>query len=573
MVSELPQIDFFKVTYTVLGGLAIFFFGMRNMSDGLQSIGSQFIRRLIHFATSNRFLAVLVGLGVTTIVQSSSVSTVMTVGLVNAGFMSLTQAIGVIFGANIGTTITGWIISIKIGKYGLLLLGLSVYPYLYAKSVKWKQFGRVLFGIGMIFFGLELMSDAFKPLRTSPGFLDLLSYFSGANYLSFLACAFLGCVLTIIIQSSSAMLGITIAMAVSGVIEFHTAAALVMGENIGTTITALLAAVGGNITAKRVARAHSLFNLGGVFIIFLFFPYYVEFIDWLVPGPANLVNAAGDHVNIAFHIASGHTIFNVTCTLLFLPFLNGFARFVTRITPEKESKEQFQLEMLGKVNEILPPTALVQANEEIKKLKMTVDDMFVLCKESLASSESNQGLIDSVNEKERTTDQLQKEVTLFITCLLEKSLTSDESNEALTIVRIADELESVGDYIQHVVNLNKRYHDISPLKKVEKEELLDLFQKVHAFYTTITQNFSTLSETHTVLYDQSDTIKHLANQNRENHIQRVGQGKSTVLNALIFSDMVVALRKTRSHSQNIFEAIQGRKSKHERDLIAHSTGV
>ena len=571
MVTELPPIDFFKVTYTVLGGLGIFFFGMRNMSDGLQAIGGTAIRRIIHLATSNRFLAVLVGLGVTTIVQSSSVSTVMTVGLVNAGFMSLTQAIGVIFGANIGTTITGWIISIKVGKYGLLLLGLSVYPYLYAKSAKWKQFGRVLFGIGMIFFGLELMSAAFKPLRSDPGFLNLLSYFSGMNYASFIACAVLGCILTVIIQSSSAMLGITIAMAVSGVIEFHTAAALVMGENIGTTITALLAAVGGNITAKRVAKAHSLFNLGGVFIIFLFFPYYVQFIDWLVPGPANLINAAGDRVNIAFHIASGHTIFNVTCTLFFLPFLNGFARLVTKITPEKEAKEQFHLEMLGKVTEILPPTALVQANEEIKKLKITVDDMFVLCRDCLTSHDANQTYIDHVNKKEKVTDQIQKDVTVFIACLLEKSLTPDQSGEALTIVRIADELESIGDYIQHAMNLNKRYINIEPMKHVEREELVQLFKRVHTFYSLITQDLSLLSEKDTVLYDQSDAIKVLANQNRQNHIHRVGQGKSSVENALIFSDMVVALRKIRSHSQNIFEAIQGRKSKHDRDQSDVST--
>lgn len=551
---------FFKIFYTILGGLAIFFFGMKNMSDGLQAMGGKLIRNIIDSATTNRFFAVLVGLSVTMIVQSSSISTVMTVGFVNAGLMSLTQAIGVIFGANIGTTITGWIISIKIGKYGLLLLGLSVYPYLYAKSPKLKQFGRVLFGIGMIFFGLQLMSGAFKPLRSDPGFLSLLSHFSAQTYFSYFASALLGCLLTMVIQSSSAMLAITIAMAISGVIEFHTAAALVLGENIGTTITALLAAVGGNITAKRVARAHALFNLGGVFLVFSFFPYYVNFIDWIVPGPANFMNGMGERPNIAFHIATGHTIFNVTCTLFFLPFINKFAQFVTKITPEKGVSENFHLAMLGNKNEILPATALFQTNKEIKKLQNTVDDMFKLCDEFLKDPESNMLHVETINEKEETTDKIQHEVTLFITKLLEKSLTTNQSNEALTLVRIADELESVGDYIQHVINLNKRYFDIAPLKGDEKEELLGLFKDVRAFYSLIMSDLVNLQTCSKDLYAQSDSIKQAADHIRDNHIQRAAKQKNSPVNVMIFSDMVVALRKIRSHSQNIFEAVERRNS-------------
>jgi len=213
-------------------------------------VAGDMIKNVVNSLTTHRVAAVMVGTLVTMIVQSSSVTTVMVVGFVNAGLMSLVQAIGVIFGANIGTTITGWIISIKVGKYGLLLIGMGIFPALFAKTNKWRQLGRIFFSVGMIFFGLQIMSGAFKPLRSMPEFLDSISYFSGQHYGAYIACVIVGCFLTMIIQSSSAMLGITIAMATSGVITYHTAAALVLGENIGTTVTALLASIGGNVNAR-----------------------------------------------------------------------------------------------------------------------------------------------------------------------------------------------------------------------------------------------------------------------------------------------------------------------------------
>ena len=303
--------DTFKIIYTVLGGLGIFFYGMKMMSDALQQAASDVITKVINSLTSNRILAVTVGMIVTMIVQSSSVTTVMVVGFVNAGLMKLPQAIGVIFGSNIGTTITGWIISVKVGKYGLLFIGLGIFPILFSKNHKFQNVGKVLFGIGMIFLGLTLMSGAFKPLRDNQEFLNMISYFSGHSYMNYFASIVTGCLLTVIIQSSSAMLGITIALATTGVIQFHTAAALVLGENIGTTITALLASVGTNTNAKRAARAHAFFNVFGVMLIFTILPWYVDFIDYIIPHEANAVDGEGNLPNIAAHIAASHTIFNI----------------------------------------------------------------------------------------------------------------------------------------------------------------------------------------------------------------------------------------------------------------------
>jgi phosphate:Na+ symporter len=274
------KMEWFKLAYTLLGGLGLFFYGMTQLSESLQAIAGDVMKRAINFLTKNRFIAVFVGLVITMIIQSSSVTTVMLVGFVNAGLMNMTQACGVILGADIGTTITGWIIAIKVGKYGLLLIGIGIFPMIFSKNDFWKSFGRLCFALGLVFYGLQLMSIAFKPLRSHEGFLSILSYFSADTLPSVLGCVLVGGFVTAVIQSSSATLGIPIAMAITGVIPFQTAAALVLGENIGTTITAYLASLTGNTNAKRTAYAHIMFKVVGVCIIVLIFYPYIKFVDW-----------------------------------------------------------------------------------------------------------------------------------------------------------------------------------------------------------------------------------------------------------------------------------------------------
>lgn len=546
----------FKIIYSVLGGLGIFFYGMKTMSDALQSVAGDVIKNVINSLTSNRIFAVTVGIIVTMLVQSSSVTTVMVVGFVNAGLMELAQAIGVIFGANIGTTITGWIISIKIGKYGLLLIGLGIFPTLFAKKNNWRQLGRVMFGIGMIFFGLQIMGGAFKPLRSMPEFLDAIKYFSGNHYGAYIASALVGCILTMVIQSSSAMLGITMAMATSGVISFHTAAALVLGENIGTTITALLASVGGNVNAKRAARAHAVFNLCGVLVMLIIFPFYVEFIEWVIPGNSNFINSAGDKPNIAIHIATGHTIFNVASTLIFLPFLNILARLIVRITPDKQIKEQHHLVMLGNPTDMIPATALVQAENELNKLKDITGKMFYFTKEYLISSSNSSKFLVKVKDYETITDNIQKEITVFVCKMMENSLTSEQSKQAQSIVRIADELESVADYLENVCKYYTRFREETKFTKDVENEFIGFFDDVHRFYDVVVNGLedSSLFDK-TVINRKSISLKVHADQMRSKHINRVSKGSFNPLTALTYSDMVVALRKIRAHIQNVSESV------------------
>ena len=268
----------------IIGGLGIFLLGMKYMSDGMQAVAGNSLRRMIGLATNNRFLATIVGTAVTVVVQSSSVTTVMVVGFVNSGVMELAQGVGVIMGANIGTTITGWILVLNIGKYGLPILGAAAFIYLFSKGDRWRYWAMAFMGVGMVFFGLEIMKDACAAIKDLPEFEAWFQRFDASTYPGILGCALAGCLLTMVVQSSSATLGITISLAFQGVISYETAAALVLGENIGTTITAILASIGATTNARRAAYFHVLFNIIGVFWITLVFDQYIEMIQWLVVG-------------------------------------------------------------------------------------------------------------------------------------------------------------------------------------------------------------------------------------------------------------------------------------------------
>ena len=305
--------------FTLVGGLGIFLLGMKNMSDGMQAVAGNSLRRLIGAVTNNRFLAITVGVIVTCIVQSSSITTVMVVGFVNSGVMGLAQGVGVIAGANIGTTITGWILVLKVGKYGLPLLGFAAFAYLFSKGERWRYWAMFLMGVGMVFFGLEIMKDACAIIKEMPDFEAWFAKFNADTYLGVLKCAAVGCILTTLVQSSSATLGITISLATQGIISYPTAAALVLGENIGTTITAYLASLGATTQARRAAYFHVIFNLFGVLWITFIFQWYIRFIQSIIGvdvGEAVMVDGVASFPHVVAAIAATHSIFNITNTTL-----------------------------------------------------------------------------------------------------------------------------------------------------------------------------------------------------------------------------------------------------------------
>lgn len=554
----------FSILYTFLGGLGLFFFGMKFMSDGLQAVAGDVIRKIINSITSNRFMAVGVGLLVTCIVQSSSVTTVMTVGFVNANLMTLTQAIGVIFGANIGTTITGWIISIKVEKYGLLLVGLGFIPGLFAKNEKWEHLGKAILGVGLVFVGLQTMSGAFVPLRTNQGFLDSIAYFSGEHYGAYIASIMMGCLLTMIVQSSSAMLGITMALASSGVIHYHTAVALVLGENIGTTITAILASLGANVNARRAARAHATFNLLGVTIMLLILPYYFDLVNTLIPHDARFTAADGTHPYVAQHIALAHTLFNVSATILFLPFIKQLAAFVTKITPERAEKETPHLIVLGDPNIMLPAASMAQAESELRKMKGIVDRMYKLNREFWEAEEYDPKKLAKIIDYERITDNIHKEITVFLCYVMEKPMSHHQSEQLQAMIKIADELESVADYIERLANYRERFKRDETLSGESRTEFFQFLDEVWNFFVLVGTGLTDgESLDMSRIEAKSHELQLWADSMREKHLDRISKGTYPAVTALTYSDMVVALRKIRAHSFLMAGAIENFHSKHE----------
>lgn len=554
----------FTIIYTLLGGLGIFFFGMKFMSDGLQAVAGDVIRKIINSITSNRFMAVGVGLLVTCIIQSSSVTTVMVVGFVNAGLMNLTQAIGVIFGANIGTTITGWIISVKVDKYGLLLVGMGFIPGLFSKSEKWQHLGKSVLGVGLVFIGLQTMGQAFVPLRENQAFLDSIAYFSGEHYGAYVASILMGCLLTMIVQSSSAMLGITMALATSGVIPYHTAISLVLGENIGTTITAILASIGANVNAKRAARAHACFNLFGVFIMLLWLPKYFELIDSLIPLDPRFVAPDGSRPHVSQHIALAHTLFNLSATLFFLPFVNQLATFVTKITPDRAEKEVPHLLVLGDPSNMLPAASMAQAESELKKMKDIITRMYKLNREYWAAAEYDPKMLAKIIDYERITDNIHKEITVFLCYVMEKPMSHHQSEQIQALIKITDELESVADYIERLANYRERFKKDEALSGESREEFFQFLDEVWAFFEIIGV---ALDEGEPMDMSRVEAKSHelqlWADSMREKHLDRISKGVYPPVTALTYSDMVVALRKIRAHSFLMAGAIENFHARHE----------
>lgn len=550
----------FAEFYQLFGGLGMFIFGMLNLSESLQAISGGLIRKVINALTSNILVAVGVGALATTLVQSSSVTTVMVVGLVNASLMELSQAIGVIMGANIGTTITGWIIAIKVGKYGLLFIALGIVPLMMARNAEVKSVGRLLLAIGLIFMGLEFMSGALKPLSRSETFQHLLIYFTASNYVSLWACILVGTILTVIVQSSSAMLGVTIALASTGAITFQTAAALVLGENIGTTITAILASIGANSNAKRAARAHALFNIGGVLWLSPFFWYYTELVDWIVAGIPDFINASGDKPYVAAHIAAGHSLFNVVNTIVFLPFAGYLAKVVTWMTPAPDAKEIPRLRYLAFGAGKAPDIAIAAAEKELNNLFEIAKKLLEMTESYVFASKADPKLQSKINRYEDITDSIQGEITFFLCKVQEGTLSSEQSSLVYGIIRAADELESIGDYCaamaRYVDRLHKSKEDFTPDAVLE---LKGYFASVKQFFVYVQAKLTDENVTDTLkaIKSRGKELSETGNDLWQKHLARLEAGSCSPVAGMLYSDLMVSMRKIKSHLVNIYEALKG----------------
>ncbi|HEY5621362.1 MAG TPA: Na/Pi cotransporter family protein, partial [Pontiella sp.] len=487
---------FLEIAMKVVGGLGVFLLGMKHMSEGLQAVSGDRLRKMISAVTNNRVMGVLVGLIVTCLVQSSSVTTVMVVGFVNSGIMTLMQAIGVIFGANIGTTITGWILVLKIGKYGLPMLGIAAFFFLFSKRERIRYLGMTIMGIGMVFFGLELMKNGFKPLRSHEEFNAWFHAFQATSYLGIISCAAVGMILTMIVQSSSATLGITIGLAATGVIEFQTAAALVMGENIGTTITAWLASLGTTTAAKRAAYAHVLFNVLGTAWFIAMFPIAIRGLSTLIAAktgfdPREINIDTMDEKEFGQIITAGialtHTTFNVANVILFLPFAGLLGKLVTKLAPEKKTKEVHHLTYLDVRMLDTPSLGIVQSQGQLNFMAESVSSMMTNLRVCL-EGDGNDELEGKLFKREEILDNVQKEIFLYLSHMVSGQVPQDVSEKAHEQMRLADEYESLSDYIINVIKgLKKLEQNQMQLDEPARNKLLVLHERVTAYIARINE--------------------------------------------------------------------------------------
>lgn len=552
MKEEVVYILMNAILFQAIGGLGIFLLGLKFMSEGMQAIAGNRLRKLIGAVTNNRIIACGVGTLVTCLVQSSSVTTVMVVGFVNSGFMTLMQAIGVILGANIGTTITGWILALEIGKFGLPMLGISTFVYLFSKSERARYIAMTIMGIGMIFFGLETMAAGFKNPEVKEALKAVFTGMSGQTYVGVLKCAVVGCLATMIIQSSSATLGITIAMAQTGILDFETAMALIMGLNIGTTITAYLASIGATTNAKRAAYAHIIFNIAGTIWLFPIFYYYCK-----------IISQIGDLFGseITARIALAHTAFNIINTIVFLPLMGLLAKAVIAIAPDKPHKEALRLTVLDVRMLDTPAIAIKQSQEEIVRMSEHVRKMLSYLGEIVTSKDADEEKEKKVFHREEVLDIMQKEVTEFLCQILSGSIPHDVVREGRKQLRMADEYESIGDYIANILKLHLKMQHAGLAPSDEgRKEILELHDHVCNYTGMVNDavrqnNIQIVSKAHT----QGEAITHMMKESRTKHLERVGAGSVSPLSSLIFTDILTSYRRIKDHVLNIAEALAGEK--------------
>ncbi|MFC1884137.1 Na/Pi cotransporter family protein [Thermodesulfobacteriota bacterium] len=545
----------------MIGGLGLFLYGLRTMSTGLQRIAGKRIRQLFNFLANNRLIGVFVGFSVTALIQSSSATTVMVVGFINSGIMQLSQAVGIIMGANIGTTITAWIIVVKVTRLSLPILGVGAAMFLFAKNRAVNRWGQVLLGFGMLFFGLKLMEMAFYPLRESPHFLPFFAQFGADDLWQVLKSVFAGFLLTLVIQSSSATIGITIALANQGLITYSGAAALVLGENIGTTVTMELAAIGANMNSVRAARVHSMFNIIGITYMVILLPWFVKIVDMVVPGAMDFISSDGTKPYIASHIAAGHSIFNITNTILLLPFSGFLVKIASWMVPDHKDGISKHLHFIDYGFISVPAIAEGQAKRELIRLAQLVLGMFKLLEKLLFHPVLDRKLSDKIFTDENMVDKVHAEISRFLASLLQNSPSREVTESARRYIHIVDEYESIADYCEMITKYSiKKENERIKFSDKATERLVDAHLCLLEYLEHCTRCFEEENEDLMIeAVAKNKSIQKLLKNLRKEHIDRLNRNECEVLAGLLYTDILAAFNNIRTRAFDIVEATAGLK--------------
>lgn len=542
------ELNIQQMIFEFLGGLGIFLFGIKFMGDGLQKSAGDRLRDLLDRFTTNPLMGVLAGMLVTILIQSSSATTVITVGLVSAGFMTLRQAIGVIMGANIGTTVTAFIIGINVGEYALPIIATGAILLFFFKSKKIHNFGQIVFGFGALFYGLELMSGGMKPLRTLESFQELTVSLSTNPILGVIV----GTVFTVIVQSSSATIGILQGLFSENLVDLDAALPVLFGDNIGTTITAVLAAIGTSVAAKRAAAVHVLFNLIGTAIFLLLLKPFTFVI-------ASLQSGLG--LNPEMTIAFAHGIFNSTNTLIQLPFVAVLAFIVTKLIPGEDSEMEYRARHLDPVFiEQSPSIALGQAKEEVLRMGQFaikgLEETHEFMKTKLPKHSGNaMQLEDAINN-------LDRKITDYLVELATSSISEHESEEHMMLMNTIRDIERIGDHYENIIELIE-YQQANKVK-ITDTAMDDLEEMFMLTISTVSEAIEALDhkdkEAALHVVQKEEAIDKMERKLRKQHIIRLNEGLCSPQAGIVYVDIISNLERIGDHAVNIAEAVLGEDS-------------
>lgn len=568
---------------TIIGSLGFFIYGMKVMSEGLQKAAGDKLKYILGSMTKNRYLGVFSGFLITALVQSSSATTVMTVSFVNAGLLSLVQSAGIMMGANIGTTITAWLVStfgfkVSIAKIALPIIAFA-FPLMFMKYKKSQYWGEFLIGFALLFMGLGFLKQAVPDIKHNPELLEFLQGFTHWGYGSYILFIGIGTLLTILVQSSSASMTITLVLVAKGWITFDIAAAMVLGENIGTTITAELASMIGNVYAKRSARIHSLFNIIGVTWMLLIFPYFIDMVSWVtvqfgLDAPTTIytvnelehldpVHLKDREESVTYGLSIFHTMFNLTNVIVMIGFAGNLVNIATRMVKSKsEEDEEFHLEYINIAAIKTPELSLMEVKSELvvfggitKKMVNLIGEMYTETKKGKIEK-----LLKKIKKREENTDRLEIEISNYLSKVAEIELNAGESLRVRSMLSISNELERIADILYQIgIDLNKKADSGDWFTPEQRDGLILLTKKVgeaiQIMLDNLEANWDKVDITNSI--EKEKEINGIRKELRKKHISSIEKRDYNVKSGLIYSNIYTLLGRTANHVLNVDESITG----------------
>ena len=540
-------LDLQTLIFSFIGGLGIFLLGIKSMGDGLQKIAGDRLRDILDKFTSNPFLGVLSGILVTILIQSSSGTTVLTVAFVNAGFMTLRQAIGVIMGANIGTTATAFIIGFNIGEYALPIVALGSFMLFFFNNERVKSFGQAVFGFGALFLGLDLMGTGMAPLSSLDFFHELTVDMSTNPVLGVV----IGSVFTLVVQSSSATIGILQGLYAEGAISLNAAIPVLFGDNIGTTITAILAALGASVAAKRAAFTHVIFNLVGAAIFLIILNPFVSYVEIL---------QAKMNLNPQMTLAFAHGSFNIANTAIQFPFIGALAWMVIKIIPGEDVTIEYKPKHLDPIFiQQSPNVALGQAKAEI--IRMGEYAVKGLEETSLYITTENPKHSEMAMQIEGALNNLDRAITEYLVSTAGKTMSESESSKHMALMDTVRDIERIGDHFENIIELTE--YKISNKINLTDNAHEDLNIMFDLTILTVSQAIKSLEaldrEQALIVVQKEDQIDKMERAYRKKHIIRMNEGQCTGAAGIVFVDIISNLERIGDHAVNIAEEVLGEK--------------